>query len=216
LKDRPFSLVAVRRRLLEVQGPLPEANRRRSAVLAPLFLRDGELSLLFILRRDLPRFGRQVAFPGGGVETYDEDDRATAIREVEEELGIPAVSLEVLGKLGHFPTRTSDYDVAAHLAFWRTPAPCRPCPEEVDRVFSVPVRELMIQDRQRTAEERGLDPVYRVEGLALPCPVLGGEDPSVANLPRVWGVTARILRHLLGEILGEEAGPRGPVRPEAR
>src|SRR5205809_7526270 len=80
---------------------------QRAAVLVPIVDDGGPLRLLLTRRtEDLPTHAGQVAFPGGLVEPGEEDPANTALREAEEEVGLPKGAVEVLGLLDDFPTRT--------------------------------------------------------------------------------------------------------------
>jgi len=77
---------------------------RPAAVLLPLYMREGEETLLFTRRTEELRHHRgEISFPGGGRQTDDFDLLATALRETEEEMGIRAADVTVLGRLDDFP-----------------------------------------------------------------------------------------------------------------
>lgn len=79
---------------------------RRAAVLIPLVQTAGEWWLLFQRRSDeLPVHRGQVAFPGGAIEPGETAEEA-AVRETEEETGVPASGIRVIGRLDELVTRT--------------------------------------------------------------------------------------------------------------
>ncbi len=188
---------------------VPEPDCRLSAVLMPFFDAGDGMRALFILRPDSVSFGRQIAFPGGKVEASDRNDEETAFREVEEEIGVLPGAFEGVRKLGHFPTRTSHYDVAAHAGFWVSPEPCRPCDREVASVFSVKVMDLVELHRKLPRVQVGprgwpeVGPEYEVSGFATAYPVVGGSKDELPELPVLWGVTARIVYVFLSALLRE-------------
>ena len=74
-------------------------------VLVPLYVEDGELHAVFTKRReDLRRHGGEISFPGGRYDEGEIDLRATALREAEEEIGLPRDSVEIVGALQPTPT----------------------------------------------------------------------------------------------------------------
>ena len=65
-------------------------GRIDAAVLVPLYLKDGDLHAVFTRRRDdMRRHAGEISFPGGRQDDDEADLRATALREAEEEIGLP-------------------------------------------------------------------------------------------------------------------------------
>jgi len=183
---------------------LPRRPRRgldrpqRAAVLVPIVDDGGPLRLLLTRRtEDLPTHAGQVAFPGGLVEAGEDDPVRTALREAEEEIGLPPGAVEVLGLLDDFPTRTDTVTVTPVAGVLRQVPELRPGAAEVARIFDIPIAELMQPDRWACREEtragRHLWVYYFLhEGETL------------------WGLSARIALHLL-EV--SALGSPVPVRP---
>jgi 8-oxo-dGTP pyrophosphatase MutT (NUDIX family) len=174
LRDR---LPGRRRRVLE--------RPRRAAVLVPIIDDGGALRLLLTRRtEDLPTHAGQVAFPGGLMEPDEDDPAKTALREAEEEIGLPADAVEVLGLLDDFPTRTDEVAVTPVVGVLRRVPPLLAGAAEVARIFDIPVADLAQADRWTWREEprgeRRLTIYYFLhEGETL------------------WGLSARIVLHLL-------------------
>lgn len=115
---------------------------RRAAVLLPLFEKDGEWNLLYIRRSDQLHDHRgQVAFPGGGEEAVDLNLEQTALRETEEEIGVFAKDVRVLGRLDEFLT-ISQYWVTPYVGVIPWPYTFVVSTNEVAAVFHVPLRWL--------------------------------------------------------------------------
>lgn len=92
-------------RMREEQAP--SRVLRPAAVLIPIIERPAGLSVLFTRRADhLARHAGQVSFPGGRVGDEDEDAVAAALRETEEEVGLPRSFVEVRGELDRYETGT--------------------------------------------------------------------------------------------------------------
>lgn len=131
----------------------------------------------------------QVSFPGGRLEP-DEEAWTGALREAEEELGIPPTVVGRLGTLSEIPVHASGYKMQPFVA--RIPAglELRPDPAEVARAFSVPLRELVDPSCVRyTRRPR----VFR--GTRYSIPYFEWEDELI------WGATAIVVVELL-EVLG--------------
>jgi 8-oxo-dGTP pyrophosphatase MutT (NUDIX family) len=112
---------------------------RPASVLVPLIDRDDGLSLLLTRRTDhLAQHAGQIAFPGGRRESGDADEIATALRETDEELGLPPERIRVLGRLGPYVTRTG-YEVTPVVGLIEPPFELVPDPAEVAEVFEVPL-----------------------------------------------------------------------------
>ena len=159
-----------------------DESLRRAAVLVPLFVRDGKLWVVFTRRTDTVEHHRgQISFPGGAEEPGDPDLAATALRETEEELGISAFDVRVLGALSPIVTIT-DFAVAPFVGAIPQPYVFRPAESEIAEVIEAPLSALQ-------------DPSI-LEKRVFP----GRDEPVLFyNHGRhvIWGATARILADLL-------------------
>nr|WP_114393403.1 CoA pyrophosphatase [Oleisolibacter albus] len=115
------------------------AALRDAAVLVPLVDRPDGMTLLLTQRTaHLTAHAGQISFPGGGVEPEDADAEATALRETEEEVGLPRHRVEIIGRLDTYVTRTG-FRVVPVVALVRPPFILNPDPYEVADVFEVPL-----------------------------------------------------------------------------
>lgn len=114
-----------------------------AAVLVPLINRVGGLSVLFTERsRDLPDHPGQISFPGGRVERGDADPSIAALREAEEEVGLPRERVTLLGRLAEYETVTG-YRVTPVVGWVEPPFEIVADPVEVADVFEVPLAFLL-------------------------------------------------------------------------
>ncbi len=135
------------------------------------------------------RHAGQIALPGGECGA-DETSPACALREAEEEIGLPATSVEVLGMLTPLPVPVSRYRIHPVVGWLDSaPAPFTPQPEEVEGVF------LADPDRLATEGPRGRFTRER-DGTRLEVPCYVVPDPP-REPARVWGATAMILAEFL-------------------
>jgi 8-oxo-dGTP pyrophosphatase MutT (NUDIX family) len=168
-------------RLVRARTPLREA-----AVLIPLVMhRAGPTVLLTRRTAHLHDHAGQISFPGGGIEQHDESAVATALRETEEEVGLRADAVEVLGSLPRYATATG-YVVTPVVGLVTPGFALRIDTFEVEEVFEPPLAFLM-------------DPAHHERRLID----LDGQRRTFYAMPYeagrryfIWGATAAMLRNL--------------------
>ena len=154
-----------------------------AAVLVPMLSESDGWHLLFTRRNsDLPEHSGQVSFPGGRMDQHDKNATDTALREASEEIGLNPMDVTVLGSLP--PLRTiTNYIVTPIVGTVPTPYQFIIAPDEVSRVFTIPVRWLA--NRQN----------YNIHYRNLP----GHQEPlSIIYFNEydgelLWGASARIV-----------------------
>jgi 8-oxo-dGTP pyrophosphatase MutT (NUDIX family) len=166
---------------------------RQGAVLLLLYEQAGVLHIPLVRRPlTLPHHPGQIAFPGGRCEP-GETAWHTALRETEEEIGIPPAELLPLGELGQIYIPPSDFLVQPLVA-WHTAVPqFRPHPPEVAELLTLPL-PLLLDPANRGVEER-LVP----DGTRLNIPYF---RVGVGNDDNIWGGTAVILNEFLERMAG--------------
>ena len=156
-----------------------------SAVLVPIFCKDGEYHVLFTRRSDkVPHHKGQISFPGGARSDVDSSLWDTALRESWEEIGLAAKDVEFLGELDDTPTTTSSFNISPFVAFIPHPYRFTLNPNEIDEIFSVPVSALL--HKAKRGEER-----YVFEGEVF----VGYSYEYEGKV--IWGATAQIVQQLL-------------------
>jgi 8-oxo-dGTP pyrophosphatase MutT (NUDIX family) len=137
-------LARLRRTLSDAQAvAVPAVTARPAAVLIPLVARDGELRVIYTRRSErLASHRGQVAFPGGRYDRRDGHLLAAALRETEEEIGIAAEAVEVLGSFEGRATRATNIFVTPFVGIVRGDAAMRADPKEVAEIFEVPLSAL--------------------------------------------------------------------------
>lgn len=141
-------------------GFRPDPPLRPAAVLVGLVERDDGLTVLLTRRTDhLQHHPGQVSFPGGHIERHDPNAVAAALRETEEEIGLPATHIKVIGRLDTYVTRTG-FEVTPVVAMIAPPFDLSPDPYEVAEVFEVPLAFLMDPNNHQR-HERELQGIKR-------------------------------------------------------
>ncbi len=114
-----------------------------AAVLVPIVLRPEAPTLLLTQRTaHLRDHASQISFPGGRIEPEDATVVHAALRETQEEVGLAAEHIEVVGYLPEYRTSTG-FSVTPVVAFVTPPFPLQPDPFEVAEVFEVPLAFLL-------------------------------------------------------------------------
>jgi len=170
-----------------------DAGLTPSAVLLPIYYKEEQIYILFTQRSNLVLHHKgQICFPGGNYEHSDTSLLQTALRETEEEIGLKAEDVEILGELDDINTTSSGYAISPFIALIPHPYQFKINPQEITRMFSVPLSKLM-------------------DNTTLKYGYTGHEDQQHASFYYeygehiIWGVTARILCQFLG-LLKPESG----------
>ena len=168
-------------------GVQTEWEATPAAVLIPLFLDQGDWNLLFTRRTDSVDVHRgQVAFPGGRIEPGDRSAAEAALRESEEEIGLRAADVRVLGQLNPLLTVTQ-FAVTPVIGVIPWPYPLRPNHKEVAKCFGVPLSWLAQSANLKVHSRQPLVPGITVQVYSF--------KPYEGEV--IWGVTARITKSLL-------------------
>ncbi|MCH8183016.1 MAG: CoA pyrophosphatase [Proteobacteria bacterium] len=172
----------------EAPEDLPE-ELIAAAVLVPLVMRHDGVTMLLTKRTDhLRDHAGQVSFPGGRVEAHDEGAVATALRETEEEIGIGASHIEVVGELDLYETRTG-FRITPVVGLVEPGFTLTLDEFEVAEVFEVPLSFVLdpANLQKRSLVWRGAERHFYM----LP---YGGRE--------IWGATAGMIVNLYNRLSG--------------
>jgi 8-oxo-dGTP pyrophosphatase MutT (NUDIX family) len=172
-----------------------EAAITAASVLVPIVPRAAGLTVLFTQRTvHLKAHAGQISFPGGRAEPGDVSPEFTALREAQEEIGLPPERVEVLARLPDYLTRTG-YRISPVVGLLAPPFDLVPDPREVDEIFEVPLAFLLDprNHRRQTREYQG-----RLVGFY--------EMPYGERY--IWGATAGMLVNLSRLLADGEPGER--------
>ena len=178
LKEQIRTVLVLHKRIELPPGPVP------SAVLIPLFLKNGVCHILFTKRTEnLQHHRGEVSFPGGVRHIDDTDILHTALRETSEEVGIAPEDVDVLGVLDDFIT-IHNYLVTPFVGFVAAERPLQINPDEVERTIEVPLSFLLTPGVFHLR-----DWTWQGRTLALYCVDYEGD--------RIWGLTAAMLKQFI-------------------
>jgi 8-oxo-dGTP pyrophosphatase MutT (NUDIX family) len=168
------------------KGIKPGITPKKAAVMA-LFYPGLENSthMLLILRNTYPGVhSNQIGFPGGQQEAADTSLLETALRETQEEVGVPREDIVVVRSLSELYIPPSNFEVRPYVGLYDKKHPFIPQQSEVEALVEVPLAELMddkvlITRRLRTSYARETEvPAFQLSGYV------------------VWGATAMMLSEI--------------------
>jgi 8-oxo-dGTP pyrophosphatase MutT (NUDIX family) len=170
-------------------------GRIDAAVLVPLFVEDGRLHAVFTRRRDdLRRHAGEISFPGGRQDDDESDLRLTALREAEEEIGLPPDAVELIGALQPTPTIATNYAVYPFVGLIEPGHEWKPSASEVAAVLELSLDDLRNGYERQRMLRRGIP--FRTDVYIV------GDD-------LIWGATARMLTDLLERLDASASAPDG-------
>lgn len=153
-----------------------------AAVLVAVVDRPDPTVILTLRPETMRKHPGQISFPGGRIDPGDDGPIAAALREAQEEIGLPPHAVEVIGIADRYRTVTG-FEVTPVLGIVPPDLPLTPHPGEVAAVFEAPLHYLLDPAHQhiRTALWRGRERTYYeidYEGR------------------RIWGATAAMIVNL--------------------
>ena len=157
-----------------------------AAVLVPLYETAGELHAVFTRRRDdLRRHAGEISFPGGRQDHPDEDLRVTALREAEEEIGLPRDAVDLVGALAPVGTFVTGYRVFPFVGLIEPGLRWTLQEREVDEVLELSLAALVDGFEMQRLLRKGVP-------IKTPTYTVGRHF--------IWGATARMVEQLLSRL----------------
>ncbi|CAM3717163.1 NUDIX hydrolase [Mesobacillus zeae] len=187
-----------------VPGILGQKDFYRFSVLLPLIKKNGEIHIVFEVRSNtLRRQPGEICFPGGKIEREDYNEKACAIRETSEELGIPEESIRDVIPLDYMVSAfgTIIYPFVGTIDNYES---IKPNEDEVGGLFTVPLSFLLNLQPEKYKINYQVKPE---DGFPFDL-IIGGENYEwqarqleehfyLYEGKAIWGLTARILTHFL-------------------
>ncbi|MBV8638472.1 MAG: CoA pyrophosphatase [Candidatus Eremiobacteraeota bacterium] len=157
---------------------------RKAAVVLAIFSAPPH-GVVFIERAaHLRHHAGQIGLPGGAMDPEDENDpKRTALREMEEEVGVAAERVDLVWEFSQLHPRVSNFIVTPFVAVVE-PGPLAIDPSETAGVFSVPLATLLDEVR---------DDVMDIGAMQIETTMLDYDGR------RIWGLTGRVLRMFVDE-----------------
>ena len=158
---------------------------RKAGVIIHIFQGPQELEVLYMKR---PAYdgthSRQISFPGGELEEFDQDLRAAAFRECEEEVNLKPGEQEFFRAMSWLYIPPSNFYAEPFITLGKTVPDVELDPREVDRVFSIPLSKLIDGS---LIEQTSIKTTYGT--IVVPSYHWDGEI--------IWGATAMMTAELV-------------------
>lgn len=164
-------------------GLWAEKPLTRAAVLVPIVAHPDQLTVLLTRRTaHLHDHAGQISFPGGRFDPCDATPEACALREAEEEVGVPPALTDVIGRLDTYQTRTG-FEIVPVVGIVKPPFDLKPDPFEVAEAFEVPL-DFIVNPANHRRDSR----------------IFQGSERHFWAMPfgtyYIWGATAGMLVNL--------------------
>jgi 8-oxo-dGTP pyrophosphatase MutT (NUDIX family) len=161
--------------------------RTPAAILIPIYQNGNDYFAVFTERtRYVSTHKGQISFPGGSRDPEDESLAETALRECEEEIGLPRSSVRILGQLDDCLTFVSSYVITPFVGEIPWPHLFRANPLETAKILEIPISQLVNPASMSEGSEIVDDTLVPAYFYSYP----GGSTV-------IWGATARILNQFL-------------------
>jgi len=166
-----------------------KGNCREAAVLLLLYPDENKRRMVFIKRNEYrgPHSG-QVSFPGGIKEPHDKDHMRPALRENEEETGVPASEIKVLGALTSLVIPVSNFCVYPFVGWMDSKPSFQPDSTEVQYLICPEVSSLSDPKNRKTG-------IFDRGGITVSTPYIDIDGEMI------WGATAMMLNEFI-ELIG--------------
>lgn len=165
---------------------IDKQNPKQAAVLSVFYPGpQGETKFVLILRKTYKGVhSNQVGFPGGRVEIEDRNLAHTALRETEEEVGIPQHEVEIVREMTRLYIPPSNFWVHPFMGVMKKTPVLIPQEDEVEAVLEVRLEEFMSES---CLIKETLSTSYATN-IEVPAFLLNGHV--------VWGATAMMLSEM--------------------
>ena len=163
---------------------------KKSAVMLLLFHENENLQVIVIRRSNyVGVHAGQIAFPGGRFEESDIDVKTTALREIEEEIGISSDKIELIGRLSDIYVPPSNFLISVFVGYMDEKPQFKKDEREVAEIIQVDIAEFfnknVIQEKEFVVPSNNysvIAPYYKVKNADI------------------WGASAMVMTEFLDMI----------------
>ncbi len=174
--------------LLSLGVAIDVSRARPAGVVVPVRLGPEPAVTLVLRASQLRDHAGEVGFPGGKPEAGDADLASTALRELEEEVGVSGSEVDLVGELRPVPVITGRYLIHPFVGVLRAGASPRVASAEIARVITLPLLPIL----------RGEQPIFAVTGEWLGATVFAPHFPLEGCV--LYGASAYIFYELIARL----------------
>ena len=172
---------------LSLKPPNPKANLPKAAVLIAITDEESPEIIYTLRSNKVSSHQGEVSFPGGMQEDSDKNLTMTALRESEEEIGLPQDCVNILGSLDTMVSRFN-ISVTPFVGIIPNDIELNSHSEEIEACFRVPLSFLLEDKRYRTDEVNRNGEIFYMPAYKYSSYV-------------IWGLTAMITVNFLNKAL---------------
>ncbi len=200
-KNFIFNEDLIKEKLLPFDSPkrisIKDDFFRSSAVLFTIIPHSEEPYELVVIHRS--NFGLrhrgEMSFPGGKFESaHDISLEDTALRETEEEIGVPRENVKILGCLHDFPTM-SQYVITPFIGVINNDQPMVKDDREVQAIVKVPIDFFLSKEKFR-------EQIHEISGKKFPVYYFDYEEKLSGKIYTIWGATAYMISRFFELVYG--------------
>jgi len=211
-KNLIFNENLIKKKIYPCESPLRtslmDSNFTKAAVLFSIIPHVNKpYELILIHRSNMgTRHRGEMSFPGGKFELeVDKSLRDTALRETEEEIGVPRGNVRIIGCLDDFPT-ISKFIVTPFLGLINNNQKLKRDEREVQKIVKVPI-DFFINKINFTEQE------FDVGGEKFPVFYYNYNNEENGQIYTIWGVTAFLITYFLEIVYNVQIGSNIARRP---
>lgn len=184
-------MASFRRKLGKLNYEIPKNPKKEAAVMCLLFPKNDQwhVALMERVAHEKDKHSGQVSFPGGRYEEEDATYEYAALRETEEEIGVPMKDMTVIGKLTQLYIPVSDYLVHPFVGYCKKTPKFKLAPNEVELLLEPSIKHLL---KPETIKQKTF---HSPHGWEL-------KDVSHYDVEGkiVWGATSMIMSEFLAVV----------------
>lgn len=170
--------------LLEIWDATMRTSCKQAGVLIPLIYKEGQHYIILTRRTEQVEYHKgEISFPGGAHDPEDRNLQETALRETEEEIGIPSQDVQILGALDDAFTIISHFVVTPYLGVIQYPYCPKINPNEAKEILEIPL--LFFYEEQHYREK-----ILQMQDKQVKSYVFQWKEDST-----IWGMTAYIIKN---------------------